>query len=57
MHFWRHVIFAGGSLPHGYCYVRTPGLGNVHAVSNSLIAASDVSIPQLIRNGPAEIFE
>lgn len=55
MHFWRHVIFAGGFLPHGYCHVRTMDLRGADVLSDSLIAATALSIPRPIRNEPAEM--
>lgn len=44
MQFLRHLIFAGGFLPHGYCYLWTPGLVELHVGSDSLIALSYLSI-------------
>jgi hypothetical protein len=45
MQFLRHLIFAGGFMPHGYCYLWSPGLVGLHVVSDSLIAISSLSIP------------
>ena len=39
------MIFPGGFMPHGYCYLWTPGLIGLHVVSDSLIALSYLSIP------------
>jgi hypothetical protein len=48
MQFLRQIIFADGFLPHGYCYLWTPGLVGLHVVSNSLIAISYLSIPVIL---------
>jgi hypothetical protein len=45
MQFLRQIFFAGGFLPHEYCYLWTPGLVGLHVVSDSLIAISYLSIP------------
>jgi len=45
MQFLRKIIFAGGFLPHGYCYLWTPRLVRLHVASNSSIAPSYLSIP------------
>jgi two-component system, LuxR family, sensor kinase FixL len=45
MQFLRHLIFPGGFMPHGYCYLWTPGLIGLHVASDSLIALSYFSIP------------
>jgi PAS domain S-box-containing protein len=41
----RNLFFSGGFMPHGYCYLWTPGLIGLHVVSDSLIALSYLSIP------------
>ena len=38
MHFLGSPIFSGGFMPHGYCYLSSPGLIALHVVSDSLIA-------------------
>ena len=45
MQFLRNLIFPGGFMPHGYCYLWTPGLIGLHVASGSLIALSYFSIP------------
>ena len=45
MQFLRDLIFPGGYMPHGYCYLWTPGLIGLHVASDSLIALSYLSIP------------
>ncbi len=45
MQFLRDLIFPGGFMPHGYCYLWTPDLIGLHVVSDSLIALSYLSIP------------
>ena len=45
MEFLKNLVFAGRFLPHGYCYLWTPGLVRLHAISDSLIALSYLSIP------------
>jgi PAS domain S-box-containing protein len=45
MQFLRSLIFPGGFMPHGYCYLWTPSLMGLHVVSDSLIALSYLSIP------------
>jgi two-component system, LuxR family, sensor kinase FixL len=45
MQFLRNLIFPGGFMPHGYCYLWTPDLIGLHVVSDSLIALSYLSIP------------
>ncbi len=45
MQFLRDIIFGGSFLPHGYCYLWTPGLVALHVVSDTLIAISYFSIP------------
>ena len=44
MQFLRNLIFPGGFMPHGYCYLWTPSLIGLHVVSDSLIALSYLSI-------------
>jgi signal transduction histidine kinase len=41
----RHLMLSNGFLPHGYCYLWTPGLVELHVVSDSLIAISYLTIP------------
>src|SRR5260370_28831594 len=45
MEFLRNLMFSGGFLPHGYCYLWTPGLVELHVVSDALIAISYLTIP------------
>ncbi len=45
MQFLRSLIFPGGFMPHGYCYMWTPSLIGLHVVADSLIALSYLSIP------------
>lgn len=45
MQFLRNLIFPGGFMPHGFCYLWTPDLIGLHAMSDSLIALSYLSIP------------
>jgi PAS domain S-box-containing protein len=45
MQFLKNLIFPGGFMPHGYCYLWTPSLIGLHVVSDSLIALSYLSIP------------
>jgi PAS domain S-box-containing protein len=45
MQFLRDLLFPSGFMPHGYCYLWTPGLIGLHVVSDSLIALSYFSIP------------
>jgi PAS domain S-box-containing protein len=44
MQFLRNLVFPGGFMPHGFCYLWTPGLIGLHVVSDALIALSYVSI-------------
>lgn len=39
------VFSSGGFMPHGFCYLWNPGLVWLHVVSDTLIAASYLSIP------------
>ena len=41
----RHFTFSSGFLPHGYCYLWTPGLVELHVISDALIALSYFTIP------------
>ncbi len=41
----KNLIFPGGFMPHGNCYLWTPSLIGLHVVSDSLIALSYLSIP------------
>ena len=41
----RNLIDPGGFMPHGFCYLWTPGLIGLHVVSDSVIALSYLSIP------------
>ncbi len=45
MQFLKNLIFPGGFMPHGYCYLWTPSLIGLHVASDSLIALSYLSIP------------
>jgi PAS domain S-box-containing protein len=45
MQFLRNLVFPGGFMPHGSCYLWTPGLIGLHVVSDGLIALSYLSIP------------
>jgi PAS domain S-box-containing protein len=45
MRFLERLIFPGGFMPHGNCYLWTPSLIGLHVVSDSLIALSYLSIP------------
>jgi two-component system, LuxR family, sensor kinase FixL len=44
MQFLKGLIFPGGFMPHGYCYLWAPGLIGLHVVSDSLIALSYFAI-------------
>src|ERR1700682_2928215 len=41
----RHLLLSDGFLPHGYCYLWTPGLVELHVISDALIALSYLTIP------------
>ena len=45
MRFLYSLIFPGGFMPHGTCYLWTPSLISLHVISDSLIALSYLSIP------------
>ncbi len=45
MQFLKNLLFPGGFMPHGYCYMWTPDLIGLHVISDSLIALSYLSIP------------
>jgi two-component system, LuxR family, sensor kinase FixL len=45
MRFLENLIFPGGFMPHGYCYLWSPSLIGLHVASDSLIALSYLSIP------------
>jgi PAS domain S-box-containing protein len=45
MQFLRNLVFPGGLMPHGNCYLWTPSLIALHVISDSLIALSYLSIP------------
>jgi PAS domain S-box-containing protein len=45
MQFLKNLIFPGGFMPHGNCYLWTPSLIGLHVISDSLIALSYLSIP------------
>ncbi len=45
MQFLKSLIFPGGLMPHGTCYLWTPSLIALHVLSDSLIALSYLSIP------------
>ena len=40
-----HLMLSDGFLPHGYCYLWTPGLVELHVISDALIAMSYLTIP------------
>jgi hypothetical protein len=44
MQFLRNMLFPGGYMPHGTCYLWTPSLIGLHVASDSLIALSFLSI-------------
>jgi hypothetical protein len=56
MRFLDSLIFSGGFMPHGNCYVQTRSLIVLHMVSDSVIAISYFFIPiilvHLIRKRP-----
>jgi hypothetical protein len=45
MQFLKDLIFRGGFMPLGSCYLWTPSLIGLHVVSDSLIALTELSIP------------
>jgi hypothetical protein len=45
MQFLKDLIFPGGFMPHGSCYLWTPSLIGPHVVSDSLSVLSYLSIP------------
>jgi PAS domain S-box-containing protein len=45
MQFLKSLIFPGGLMPHGTCYLWTPSLIGLHVISDSVIALSYLSIP------------
>jgi signal transduction histidine kinase len=45
MEFFRTLFSSGGFMPHGFCYLWSPGLVWLHAGSDSLIALAYSSIP------------
>jgi hypothetical protein len=45
MQMLKDLVFPGGFMPHGYCYLWTPSLVGLHVISDSLIALSYLSIP------------
>jgi hypothetical protein len=45
MELLRHLMLSDGFLPHGYCYLCTPGLVELHVISDALIAISYLTIP------------
>src|ERR1700688_4534845 len=45
MQFLRDLIFPGGFMPHGYCYLWSPDLIALLVASDSLIVLSYLSIP------------
>ena len=45
MQFLKNLIFPGGLMPHGTCYLWTPSLIALHVLSDSVIAFSYLSIP------------
>jgi hypothetical protein len=44
MQFLRNMLFPGGYMPHGTCYLWTPSLIRLHVALDSLIARSYLSI-------------
>jgi PAS domain S-box-containing protein len=50
MQFLRDLVFPGGFMPHGYCYLWTPRLIGLHVASDSFIALSYFSIPLTLLN-------
>src|SRR5882762_2984731 len=46
----RHLMLSDGFLPHGYCYLWTPGLVELHVISDALIAISYLTIPVTLVN-------
>ena len=45
MEIWRKLFSSGEFMPHGMCYLWTPGLVWLHVVSDALIALAYYSIP------------
>jgi signal transduction histidine kinase len=45
MEFFTTLFSSDGFMPHGFCYLWSPGLVWLHAVSDSLIALAYASIP------------
>jgi signal transduction histidine kinase len=45
MEFFRTLFSSGGFMPHGFCYLWTPGLVWLHAGSDSLITLAYSTIP------------
>jgi hypothetical protein len=45
MEMLRHLFPSGDFMPHGFCYLWNPGLVWLHLVSDSLIAATYLSLP------------
>jgi signal transduction histidine kinase len=45
MEFFRTLFSSDGFMPHGFCYLWSPGLVWLHAISDSLIALAYSSIP------------
>ena len=45
MRFLENLLFPGGFMPHGNCYLWSPKLIGLHVISDSLIAISYLSIP------------
>jgi signal transduction histidine kinase len=45
MEFFRILFSSGGFMPHGFCYLWSPGLVWLHAGSDSLIALAYSTIP------------
>jgi len=44
MQFLKNLVFPGGFVPHGHCYLWTPSLIGLHVVSDPLIALPYLSI-------------
>ena len=45
MEFLRRIVSSDGLMPHGFCYLWTPGLIWLHVISDSLITLAYSSIP------------
>ena len=45
LEFFRTLFSSDGFMPHGFCYLWSPGLVRLHGVSDSLITVAYASIP------------